>query len=148
MSDLFGNHIVGFPTRRLICKLSIAQNRDKIVAFQLRNGTSCTAEKYMELSRICAIISIAIFRHYPVLMTFSIAQQHHFNYYSIQSHISQFLLFDPFYPNVRLYKMLPKCSRWPCSVVRRRCRRRAPFSKIFSSETPGPINAKLHVEHP
>ena len=22
------------------------------------------------------------------------------------------------------------------------------FSKIFSSETPGPVNAKLHVEHP
>ena len=26
--------------------------------------------------------------------------------------------------------------------------RRSHFSKIFSSETPGPINAKLHVEHP
>ena len=37
-----------------------------------------------------------------------------------------------------------------CSVVRRRCRRRcrSHFSNIFSSETPGPINAKLHVEHP
>ena len=27
-------------------------------------------------------------------------------------------------------------------------RRCSHFSKIFSSETPGPINAKLHVEHP
>ena len=36
---------------------------------------------------------------------------------------------------------------YPCSVVRRRCRRRSHFSNI-SSETAWPIKAKLHVEHP
>ena len=35
----------------------------------------------------------------------------------------------------------------PCSGVRRRCPSFT-ISKIFSSETTGPIKAKLHVEHP
>ena len=33
-------------------------------------------------------------------------------------------------------------------LVRRRRRRCPHFSKIFFSETPGPISANLHVEHP
>ena len=37
------------------------------------------------------------------------------------------------------------------AMLRRHCRRRrrcSHFSKIFSSKTPDPINAKLHLEHP
>ena len=39
---------------------------------------------------------------------------------------------------------------YPCSGVRRRrrCRRRPPFSNVFSSETVWPIKAKFYVEPP
>ena len=39
---------------------------------------------------------------------------------------------------------------YPCSGVRRRCRcrRRPPFSNVFSSETAWPIKAKFYVEPP
>ena len=41
---------------------------------------------------------------------------------------------------------------YPCSAVRRRCRRcccrRPPFSNVFSSETNWPIKAKFYVEPP
>ena len=37
---------------------------------------------------------------------------------------------------------------YTCSGVRRHCRRRPPFSKIFSSETAWPIKAKFYVEPP
>ena len=40
---------------------------------------------------------------------------------------------------------------YPCSGVRRRCRRRRrrpPFSNVFSSETARPIKAKFYVEPP
>ena len=38
---------------------------------------------------------------------------------------------------------------YPCSGVRRRCRRRCPpFSNVFSSETAWPIKAKFYVEPP
>ena len=36
----------------------------------------------------------------------------------------------------------------PCSGIRRRCRRRPPFSNVFSSETAWPIKAKFYVEPP
>ena len=36
---------------------------------------------------------------------------------------------------------------YPCSGVRR-CRRRPPFSNVFSSETAWPIKAKFYVEPP
>ena len=38
---------------------------------------------------------------------------------------------------------------YPCSRVRRRrCRRRPPFSNVFSSETAWPIKAKFNLEPP
>ena len=37
---------------------------------------------------------------------------------------------------------------YPCSGVQRHRRPSFTFSKIFSSETTGPIKAKLHVENP
>ena len=37
---------------------------------------------------------------------------------------------------------------YPCSGVRSRCRRRPPFSNVFSSETAWPIKAKFYVEPP
>ena len=49
-------------------KLSIAQNRHKIVSFLLKYGTACTAGKYLEPTRICAIISLTIFRDDPDLL--------------------------------------------------------------------------------
>ena len=42
MSDLFGNHIVGFPTRRLICsKFQIAKNHNSLyVETSSKSGTN------------------------------------------------------------------------------------------------------------
>ena len=42
MSDLFGNHIVGFPTRRLICCISTDQSVTQwYLPEVLRNTTLC-----------------------------------------------------------------------------------------------------------
>ena len=47
-------------------------------------------------------------------------------------------------------KLIGELIVYPCSGVRRcrRCRRRPPFSNIFSSVTAWPIKAKFYVEPP
>ena len=61
MSDLFRNHIVGFPTRRLICCLFLAKNdsyaalSEKVGSFPAFHGVSLSSASATSITGVaCA----------------------------------------------------------------------------------------------
>ena len=55
MSDLFGKHIVGFPTRRLICDNGLLHESSRPGHYRQRHGTSCVLE-YFNSFGMCHLV--------------------------------------------------------------------------------------------